>query len=56
MIAELEQLQGLAGIDAVALGRGRKDLLEAGELEVVDIKEPPAPRLDQAVQRPDVPL
>ncbi len=27
VIAELEQLQGLAALDAVALGRGRKDLL-----------------------------
>ncbi len=54
VIAELEQLQGFGRVDPVALGRGRKNLLEAGKLQVVDIEEPPAPRLDQAVERPDV--
>ena len=54
VIAELEQLQGLAAIDAVALGRGRKDLLEAGELQIVDIEQLPAPGPDQTVERPDV--
>ena len=54
MIAELEQLQGLGRVDPVALGGGRKNLLEARQLQVVDIEQPPAPRLDQAVERPDV--
>ncbi len=54
MIAELKQFQVLAGIDPIALGGGRKDLLEAGQLQVVDVEEPPAPRPDQAIERPDV--
>ncbi len=54
VIAELEQLQGLGRVDAVALGRGRKDLLEARQLQVVDIEQAPAPRFDQTVERPDV--
>ena len=54
VIAELEQLQGLGRVDPIALGGGRKDLLEARQLQVVDIEQPPAPRLDQAVERPDV--
>ena len=54
VIAELEQFQGLAGVDAVALGRGRKDLLEARQLQIVDIEQPPTPGSDQAVERPDM--
>ncbi len=54
VIAELEQLQGLAAIDAVALGRGRKDLLEARQLQIVDVEQPPAPHPDQGIERPDV--
>lgn len=54
VIAELEQLQGLSGVDAIALGAGRKDLLEARQLQIVDIEELPTPGSDQAVERPDV--
>jgi len=54
VIAELEQLQRLGRVDPITLGGGRKDLLEARQLQIVDIEEPPAPRLDQAVERPDV--
>ena len=31
-----------------------KILLETGQLQIVDVEEPPAPRPDQAVERPDV--
>jgi hypothetical protein len=54
VILELEQLQGLAGVDPIVLSGGRKDLLEARQLQIVDIEELPAPRSDQAVERPDV--
>jgi hypothetical protein len=49
-----EQLQRLGRVDPVALGSGREDLLEAGELQVVDIEQLPAPDLDQAVKRSDM--
>jgi len=54
MIAQLKELQGLSGIDPVILGRCRKDLLEARQLQIVDIEELPTPGLDQAVQRSDM--
>ncbi len=54
VIAELKQFQVLGGVDPIALGGGRKDLLEARQLQIVDVEELPAPRPDQGIQRPDV--
>jgi hypothetical protein len=54
MLAQLQQLQGLAGVDPIALGSRRKDFLEAGQLEIVDVEEQSASLRDQAVERPRV--
>jgi hypothetical protein len=41
LLAQGEELQPLAGVDGIALGRAREDLLEAGELQVVDVEQAP---------------
>ena len=51
VIAELEQLERLGPVDPIALGGGRKDLLKARQLQIIDVEELPAPRPDQAVER-----
>ena len=56
VIAKLEQLQRLGRVDPIALGGGRKDLLEARQLQIVDVEQLPAPGPDQAVEWPDVPV
>lgn len=50
VLAELHQLQAPACVDAVGLGRCREDLFEAGELEVVDVEQPPLALTHQGVQ------
>ncbi len=51
VIAELEQFEGLDGVDRIALGGGGKDLLEARQLQIVDVEEPPAPGLGPGCPR-----
>ena len=52
MLAELEQFQTLARVDAIGLGRGRKNLLESGQLKIVDVEQPIAASANQRIQRP----
>lgn len=54
VIAEPKQFQDLAPVDSVRLGRGGKDFLVAGELEIVDAVEPEALPKDHPVERPGV--
>ena len=50
LVVQGEQLQDLAGVDRVALGRPGEDLLVAGQLQVVDVEQPPTASQDLLVQ------
>jgi hypothetical protein len=52
MVAKLEQFQPLAGVNPVALGRRRKDLLEPRQFQIVDVEQSVAAGANQTIQRP----
>ena len=51
VLAELHQVQHAPSVDRVTLRRGRKHLLEACKLEVIDVQQPPTALADQGVER-----
>ncbi|MCR4392343.1 MAG: hypothetical protein NUV94_06155, partial [Candidatus Acetothermia bacterium] len=55
MVLEVKELQDLAGVQSVGLGRPREDLPEPGELQVGDASQPVASLLDHPVQGAAVP-
>lgn len=54
LVLQLEQFQHALGVDRIGLGRCRKYLFEAGQLEVVDAVQPPAAHQNTCVQRTGV--
>jgi len=56
VLFEDEQLENLACVDRIGLGGTREDLLELGELHVVDVVQPVASSLNQAIERTGVPI
>jgi hypothetical protein len=52
VLAQLHQLQGATRVYTVGLGRRREHLLEAGELEVVDVEQVPLVLSHQRIERP----